>query len=58
MSYVDIGILCLTEIVGDFGYKEFADKGGISNFAVGTTGYIGLIYFLHLFTFQTPIFTA
>jgi len=46
MSYQDIGLLILTEIVGDFGYKEFADKGGITNFAVGTTGYIGVIYFL------------
>ena len=46
MSYVDLGALILTEIVGDFGYKEFADKGGIKNFFVGTTGYIGVIYFL------------
>ena len=46
MSYVDILSLCLTEIVGDFGYKEFANKGGITNFCIGTTGYIGLIYFL------------
>jgi len=46
MSYVDIGALCLTEIVGDFGYKEFSNKGGITNFAVGTAGYIGLIYYL------------
>ena len=46
MSYVDILSLCLTEIVGDFGYKEFANKGGISNFCIGTSGYIGLIYFL------------
>lgn len=46
MSYLDIGLLCLTEIIGDFGYKEFANKGGIKNFTVGTTGYIGVIYFL------------
>ena len=46
MSYVDIGALCLTEIIGDFGYKEFANKGGIKNFAVGTVGYVGVIYFL------------
>ena len=44
MSYVDIGILCLAEIVGDFGYKEFANKGGIKNFAIGTVGYIGVVY--------------
>ena len=46
MSYVDVFALCLTEIVGDFGYKEFANKGGINNFAVGTAGYVGVIYFL------------
>ena len=46
MSYQDIGALILTEIVGDFGYKEFANHGGIKNFLVGTTGYIGVIYFL------------
>lgn len=46
MSYLDIGLLTLTEIVGDFGYKEFANKGGLLNFATGTTGYIGVIYFL------------
>ena len=46
MSYVDVLGLCFTEIVGDFGYKEFANKGGIKNFAVGTAGYVGVIYFL------------
>ena len=46
MSYQDIGALILTEIVGDFGYKEFANNGGISSFAVGTAGYVGVIYFL------------
>jgi multidrug transporter EmrE-like cation transporter len=46
MSYLGIGALCLTEIIGDFGYKEFANKGGLKNFAVGTMGYIGVIYFL------------
>lgn len=46
MSYVDLGSLILIEIVGDFGYKKFADEGGIKNFMVGTTGYIGVIYYL------------
>lgn len=46
MSYQDIGLLILTEIVGDFGFKSFADKGGLYNFSVGITGYIGVIYFL------------
>ena len=46
MSFMDIFALSLTEIVGDFGYKYFANQGGIKNFAIGTTGYIGVIYFL------------
>ena len=46
MSYQDLVPLILTEIVGDFGYKEFANKGGIGNFTVGTVGYIGVIYYL------------
>jgi len=46
MSYVDIILLTFAEIIGDFGYKEFANKGGIKSFAIGTTGYIGVIYFL------------
>jgi len=46
MSYQDIGLLIITEIIGDFGYKKFADKGGVNNFAMGTVGYIGVIYFL------------
>ena len=46
MSYVDIVCISLSEIVGDFGFKEFANKGGIRPFAVGATGYVGVIYFL------------
>ena len=46
MSYIDIGLIVITEIVGDFGYKKFTEKGGIENFAVGTIGYIGVIYTL------------
>lgn len=46
MSYIDIGLIVITEIVGDFGYKKFAEKGGLENFAVGTIGYIGVIYTL------------
>lgn len=46
MSYADITLLILTEIIGDFGYKKFADKGGIEYFTIGTFGYIGVIYSL------------
>jgi multidrug transporter EmrE-like cation transporter len=46
MSYVDILFLSFAEIVGDFGYKEFANKGGVKNFSIGTVGYISVIYCL------------
>jgi len=46
MSYADIILLSFVEIVGDFGYKEFANKGTIENFTIGTIGYIGVIYCL------------
>jgi len=46
MSYYDITWCVLTEIVGDFGFKEFANNGGIKPFLIGTTGYIGVVYFL------------
>jgi len=46
MSYQDIVPLIFTEIIGDFGYKEFANKGGLNNFITGTVGYIGVVYFL------------
>jgi multidrug transporter EmrE-like cation transporter len=46
MSYQDLIPLIFAEIVGDFGYKEFANKGGIKNFAFGTIGYLGVVYYL------------
>jgi len=46
MSYMDVGALCLAEIVGDFGFKAFANNGGIRNFATGSIGYVGVIFFL------------
>lgn len=46
MSYYDITWCVLTEIIGDFGFKQFANQGGISPFLIGTVGYIGVIYFL------------
>ena len=46
MSYQDIGALILTEIIGDFGFQKFANHGGMTPFAVGITGYIGVVYFL------------
>jgi hypothetical protein len=46
MSLVSIGTLTLFEIIGDFGYKYFANNGGLLPFAIGTSGYIGVVYYL------------
>lgn len=43
MSLSQIIILSCVEIIGDFGYKQFANNGGIIPFAIGTIGYIGVI---------------
>jgi multidrug transporter EmrE-like cation transporter len=43
MSLFQISILSAAEIVGDFGFKEFANKGGIKNFCVGVIGYLTVI---------------
>ena len=43
MSLPEIVALCCIEIVGDFGYKQFANNGGIIPFVVGTVGYIGVV---------------
>ena len=45
MSYQHLIPLVLTEIVGDFGYKVFANQGGVIPFATGTIGYVGVVYF-------------
>lgn len=46
MSYQDVTLLILTEIVGDFGFQQFANHGGLKPFTVGMAGYIGVIYYL------------
>jgi multidrug transporter EmrE-like cation transporter len=46
MSLIDIGILSLVEIVGDFGLKEFANNGGAWAFTTGIAGYVGVVYYL------------
>lgn len=38
--------LSLSEIVGDFGFKKYANSGSLSSFSQGMIGYIGIIYFL------------
>lgn len=46
MSYAEVGMLSLVEIIGDFNLKEFANKGGINNLLSGLVGYAGVIYLL------------
>lgn len=46
MSIVNIVALCITEIVGDFGYKNYARTGSLKGFTQGSLGYVGVIYFL------------
>ncbi len=38
--------MSLAEIVGDFGWKNFANKNSLATFSTGTIGYLGVIYFL------------
>jgi multidrug transporter EmrE-like cation transporter len=38
--------MSISEIIGDFGFKGVARKGGINNWIAGIIGYIGVIYFL------------
>ena len=46
MSYQDLIPLVLTEIIGDFSFKIFANQGGLLPFATGSIGYVGVVYFL------------
>jgi multidrug transporter EmrE-like cation transporter len=43
MSIPQILTLSCVEIVGDFGLKEYANRGGIHNLAIGIVGYIGVV---------------
>ena len=36
----------VAEIVGDFGFKEFARQGTSKGFLQGSMGYVGVIFFL------------
>lgn len=46
MATVNVLMATLAEIVGDFGYKEFARQGTTHGFLQGSLGYVGVIYFL------------
>lgn len=46
MSVVDITMMSLTEIIGDFGFKGVARHPTPLSWATGIGGYMGIIYFL------------
>jgi len=46
MSLPEIFALSAVEIIGDVGFKEYANKGGIANLAQGIIGYIGVMSML------------
>jgi small multidrug resistance pump len=46
MTTVDIIMVSLAEVIGDFGFKGVARQGGLMNWASGLGGYVGVIYFL------------
>jgi len=46
MSLSSITLLSIAEILGDFGFKEFARHNTLSGFIQGTAGYIGVIFTL------------
>jgi len=46
MSLPQIFALSTIEIIGDFALKQYANKGGLRNLAVGIVGYIGVVAIL------------
>jgi hypothetical protein len=46
MSLIQIGLLSVIEIVGDFGLKQYANNGGIIPLIIGIIGYIGVVIML------------
>jgi multidrug transporter EmrE-like cation transporter len=46
MSLYSIGLLSITEVLGDFALKKYANEGGVTYLAYGLLGYAGVVYFL------------
>lgn len=46
MSFFNVAMISVAEIVGDFSLEKFADTNEISALTVGIIGYIAVIYFL------------
>jgi multidrug transporter EmrE-like cation transporter len=46
MTTLNVMMATLSEIIGDFGFKEFARQGTSKGFLQGSLGYVGVIFFL------------
>jgi len=46
MSLLDISLMSIFEILGDFGFKNVARSGSLSGWVGGLSGYAGIIYYL------------
>lgn len=46
MTTLSVVWTTLSEILGDFGFKEFARQGTAKGFLQGSLGYVGVIFFL------------
>jgi len=46
MTTLNVVWATLSEIFGDFGFKEFARQGTAKGFLQGSLGYVGVIFFL------------
>lgn len=46
MATLNVLFATLAEIIGDFGFKEYARQGTLHGFAQGAFGYVGVIFFL------------
>jgi multidrug transporter EmrE-like cation transporter len=46
MSLLDISLMSIFEILGDFGFKNAARSGSIGGWVGGLSGYVGVIFYL------------
>ena len=46
MTTLDVVGLSVAEVLGDFGFRFFAQKGDPLSFLQGGVGYMGIVYFL------------